>query len=109
MCRNFVFGFVILGVMFTNDPLRGDPTKIVLNLVDGLGEALVSGQKTPSEVVIDKRDFKILQKVRNAPNFSKNRAFLQDPEQFHCAHSTSFRPAPPCYPMKRSLRLLEPE
>ena len=40
------------GVMFTNDPVKGDPNKIVINVIEGLGEALVSGQKTPDEITI---------------------------------------------------------
>uniref|UniRef100_A0AC35FGC5 Pyruvate phosphate dikinase AMP/ATP-binding domain-containing protein n=1 Tax=Panagrolaimus sp. PS1159 TaxID=55785 RepID=A0AC35FGC5_9BILA len=50
------------GVMFTNDPVKGDPSKIVINVVEGLGEALVSGQKTPEQIIVA-RDLKIFSKV----------------------------------------------
>ena len=45
---------VISGVMFTNDPVKGDPSVIVVNMIDGLGEELVSGQRTPVEIVMKK-------------------------------------------------------
>lgn len=49
--------------MFTNDPVRGDPSKIVLNLVKGDGEALVSGKANPTQVIISKRNMAVLEKV----------------------------------------------
>ncbi|KAE9556616.1 hypothetical protein FO519_000022 [Halicephalobus sp. NKZ332] len=42
------------GVMFTNDPVKGDPNKIAINVIEGLGEALVSGQQTPDEITISR-------------------------------------------------------
>lgn len=45
---------ISVGVMFTNDPVKGNPSLLVINMVDGLGEELVSGQKTPVEVVMKK-------------------------------------------------------
>lgn len=53
----------IAGVMFTNDPVKGDPSKIVLNLVEGDGEVLVSGHANPTQVIISKRDMSIIEKV----------------------------------------------
>uniref|UniRef100_A0A914Z935 Pyruvate phosphate dikinase AMP/ATP-binding domain-containing protein n=1 Tax=Panagrolaimus superbus TaxID=310955 RepID=A0A914Z935_9BILA len=50
------------GVLFTNDPVKGDPAKIVINIVEGLGEALVSGLKTPEQIIVG-RDLKVLYKV----------------------------------------------
>uniref|UniRef100_A0AC34FGA9 Phosphoenolpyruvate synthase n=1 Tax=Panagrolaimus sp. ES5 TaxID=591445 RepID=A0AC34FGA9_9BILA len=52
------------GVMFTNDPVKGDPSKIVINVVEGLGEALVSGLKTPEQIIVG-RDLKVLNKSEN--------------------------------------------
>lgn len=49
--------------MFTNDPVRGDPSKLVLNLVDGDGEKLVNGHANPTQLVISKRDMSILERV----------------------------------------------
>uniref|UniRef100_A0AC34R4G5 Pyruvate phosphate dikinase AMP/ATP-binding domain-containing protein n=1 Tax=Panagrolaimus sp. JU765 TaxID=591449 RepID=A0AC34R4G5_9BILA len=53
------------GVMFTNDPVKGDPNKIVVNMIDGLGEALVGGQQTPDEFVINK-NLNILKKPKDS-------------------------------------------
>uniref|UniRef100_A0AC34QZV6 Pyruvate phosphate dikinase AMP/ATP-binding domain-containing protein n=1 Tax=Panagrolaimus sp. JU765 TaxID=591449 RepID=A0AC34QZV6_9BILA len=53
------------GVMFTNDPVKGDPNKIVINMIDGLGEALVGGQQTPDEFVINK-SLNILKKPKDS-------------------------------------------
>ena len=37
------------GVAFTADPLTGDPTVTLVSAIAGLGDALVSGRKTPDE------------------------------------------------------------
>lgn len=42
------------GVLFTEDPGRSDALRI--ELVEGLGEALVSGAWTPDAVVVERRD-----------------------------------------------------
>lgn len=52
-----------IGVMFTNDPIKGNPSKIIINLHEGDGEMLVSGQINPSQVVISKRNMSILETV----------------------------------------------
>ena len=44
------------GVMFTIEPVSGAKDKIVINASWGLGEAVVSGQVTPDEYLIDKKD-----------------------------------------------------
>jgi phosphoenolpyruvate synthase/pyruvate phosphate dikinase len=49
--------------MFTNDPIKGDPSKMVLNLIEGDGEMLVSGHVNPSQVVISKRNMSIVETV----------------------------------------------
>jgi phosphoenolpyruvate synthase/pyruvate phosphate dikinase len=54
--------------MFTNDPVRGDPSKLILNLVDGDGEKLVSGHANPTQIVISRRDLSILEKVNYTEN-----------------------------------------
>lgn len=48
------------GVMFTLEPVSGDTTKVVINASWGLGEAIVSGQVTPDEFVVDKASKKIV-------------------------------------------------
>ncbi|KPK44166.1 MAG: hypothetical protein AMK74_05595, partial [Nitrospira bacterium SM23_35] len=42
------------GVMFTIEPVSGAHDKIVINASPGLGEAVVSGQVTPDEYIVDK-------------------------------------------------------
>ena len=42
------------GVMFTLDPLNGDPSKVVIEGNWGLGETVVSGQVNPDKFVVDK-------------------------------------------------------
>uniref|UniRef100_A0A914DGC5 Phosphoenolpyruvate synthase n=1 Tax=Acrobeloides nanus TaxID=290746 RepID=A0A914DGC5_9BILA len=54
----------ISGVMFTNDPVKGDPSFLVINMIEGLGEELVSGQKTPSEIVM-KKSLEFIKKPKN--------------------------------------------
>lgn len=50
------------GVMFTLEPVSGAKDRVVINASWGLGEAIVSGQVTPDEYVIDKDKFKIIEK-----------------------------------------------
>ncbi len=50
------------GVMFTIEPVSGAKDKIVINASLGLGEAVVSGQVTPDEYVVDKGTFQIVEK-----------------------------------------------
>lgn len=48
------------GVLFTADPVIGDRSKIIIEVVKGLGEALVSGAKTPSRYYVSKISEKLL-------------------------------------------------
>ena len=41
------------GVLFTADPVSGRRDRLVIDAVEGLGEALVSGEKTPDHVQLD--------------------------------------------------------
>jgi pyruvate, water dikinase len=50
------------GVMFTIEPVSGDREKVIINAAWGLGEAVVSGQVTPDEYVVEKETFRILEK-----------------------------------------------
>jgi len=50
------------GVMFTLDPITNDRSKIVIEAVYGLGEAIVSGEVTPDLYVVDKEGLKIIDK-----------------------------------------------
>lgn len=42
------------GVMFTLNPINGDPSKVVIEGSWGFGEAVVSGSVTPDKFVVDK-------------------------------------------------------
>ncbi|ESN91673.1 hypothetical protein HELRODRAFT_165729 [Helobdella robusta] len=42
------------GVLFTVHPVTKDPSQMVINVSCGLGNALVSGEITPDEIVIDR-------------------------------------------------------
>ena len=44
----------VAGVLFTLDPLRGNPRHLVIEAVFGLGESLVSGRVAPHRWVIDR-------------------------------------------------------
>ncbi len=50
------------GVMFTIEPVSGSRDKVIINAAWGLGEAVVSGQVTPDEYVVEKETFRILEK-----------------------------------------------
>ncbi|RMG70879.1 MAG: phosphoenolpyruvate synthase, partial [Nitrospirae bacterium] len=50
------------GVMFTIEPVTGDREKIVINASWGLGEAVVSGQITPDEYVVEKKSLSIVKR-----------------------------------------------
>src|SRR3990170_4051585 len=51
------------GVMFTLEPVSGDRTKIVIEAIYGLGEAIVSGALTPDLYVVDKASLNVIQKT----------------------------------------------
>ncbi len=53
------------GVMFTVEPVTSDTSKIVVEAVIGLGEAIVSGQVTPDLFVVEKATLKILERNIN--------------------------------------------
>jgi len=44
----------VAGVVFTADPVSGDSGLVVIDMVRGLGESLVSGLATPDHLVLDK-------------------------------------------------------
>jgi len=43
------------GVLFTANPVTGDPDQMVVNSAPGLGEQVVTGEVTPEEVLVDRR------------------------------------------------------
>ena len=48
------------GVMFTADPVSGNRTKLVIDAVFGLGEAIVSGLVSPDHIVWDRKKGRIV-------------------------------------------------
>lgn len=62
------------GVMFTLEPVSGDKDKVVIDASWGLGEAIVSGQVTPDEYVVEKGTIRILDKQV----FKKERQIVSD-------------------------------
>ena len=96
------------GVMFTVDPITGDPNRVIIEAAFGLGEAVVGGMVTPDHFEIDKVRGQILQRelatqdkmlVRGPspdssnPNiwqpltqFEGRRAKLSDPEILELMH-----------------------
>jgi len=50
------------GVIFTINPVTGDPSRIVIEGNWGLGEAVVSGSVTPDDYIVDKNSLKIVEK-----------------------------------------------
>ena len=53
----------VSGIMFTVDPLTNDRSRISVEAIFGLGEAIVSGSLTPDQYLIDKESLKIVKKV----------------------------------------------
>lgn len=51
------------GVAMTLNPINGDRSKVVIDASWGLGEAVVSGEVTPDNFVVDKGVFAIVQKT----------------------------------------------
>jgi len=50
------------GVMFTTEPVANDDTKILIEAIYGLGEAIVSGDVTPDLYLVDKNRWEIVDK-----------------------------------------------
>lgn len=48
------------GVVFTANPVTGNPDEIMINACWGLGEAVVSGIVTPDHIVVSKHDMAII-------------------------------------------------
>ncbi len=53
----------VSGIMFTLNPLSNNEKEISIEAVFGLGDAIVSGQLTPDQYLVDKANFKIKHKT----------------------------------------------
>ena len=51
----------VAGVLFTNNPVDGDETKLVINASYGLGEVVVSGKVTPDTITVQRGEHESLQ------------------------------------------------
>jgi pyruvate,water dikinase len=71
------------GVIFTLNPLNGDPSKIVIEGSWGLGESVVSGAVTPDKVVVDKVVLEINERIISP----KNIECVYDPEKGKVVHA----------------------
>ncbi|MDH5481377.1 MAG: phosphoenolpyruvate synthase [Candidatus Bathyarchaeota archaeon] len=70
------------GVMFTINPVTGDPNQIVIEGNYGLGEAVVSGAVTPDDFIIDKRTMKITERRVS----KKTIQYVRDPKTGKTIH-----------------------
>jgi len=71
------------GVMFTLNPLNGDPSKVVIEASWGLGETVVSGSVTPDMFVVDK----VLIEINKRSISPKNIECVYDPERGEVVHT----------------------
>jgi pyruvate,water dikinase len=70
------------GVIFTINPVTGDPSQMVIEGNYGLGESVVSGAVTPDDFVVDKNTLKIIER-RIA---KKTVQYLRDPDTGKTVH-----------------------
>ncbi|NWF87424.1 phosphoenolpyruvate synthase [Candidatus Bathyarchaeota archaeon] len=73
----------VAGVIFTINPVTGDPNQIVIEGNYGLGEAVVSGAVTPDDFVVDKKTLEIVDR-RIA---KKTVQYVRDPNTGKTIHS----------------------
>ena len=62
------------GVMFTADPVSGDPALVVINAAWGLGEALVGGLVTPDTFTVERRTGRLASSAPPPPPAARGRA-----------------------------------
>src|SRR5437870_1235747 len=72
------------GVIFTIDPVNGDPSKIVIEATWGLGEALVGGHVRPDRYIVDKGTMQIVHRdivrktIEQVPNYETGLTMKRD-------------------------------
>jgi pyruvate,water dikinase len=70
------------GVIFTINPVTGDPSQIVIEGNYGLGESVVSGAVTPDDFIVDKNTLRIIDK-----RISKKKVqYVRDPATGKTVH-----------------------
>ncbi len=80
------------GVMFTIDPVVGDPEKIVIEGNWGLGESVVKGEVSPDHFVVDKKTLEILDKTI----FQKTFCYLMDKDKVVPIEPSTEKQKQPC-------------
>ncbi|MBS7616434.1 phosphoenolpyruvate synthase [Candidatus Bathyarchaeota archaeon] len=93
------------GVMFTLNPVTGDPNQLVIEGNFGLGESVVSGAVTPDEFVVDKLTMKIVER-RIA---TKTVMYTRDPKTGKTIHAEvpAEKQNQPCINDKEVIKLAE--
>jgi len=93
------------GVIFTINPVTGEPGQIVVEGNWGLGESVVSGSVTPDDYIVDKKTLRILDR-RIA---RKTVEYIRDPRAGHTIHAEvpPERQEQPCLTDEEILRLAE--
>ncbi|MEM3672664.1 MAG: phosphoenolpyruvate synthase [Candidatus Bathyarchaeia archaeon] len=93
------------GVMFTINPVTGDPNQIVIEGNYGLGESVVSGAVTPDDFVVDKRTLKIIRKKVSR----KTVQYIRDPKTGKTVHLAvpAEKQEQPCISDEEILKLAE--
>ena len=93
------------GVIFTLNPVTGEPDQIVIEANWGLGEAVVSGSVTPDDYIVDKNTLKIMEKriVKKTVEYIRD---LKTGKTIH-AEVSQDRQERPCITDEEILRLAE--
>jgi pyruvate,water dikinase len=71
------------GVMFTLNPVTGDPSQIIIEGTWGLGEAVVSGSETPDHFVVDTESLE----VTDRKIVKKPVEYIRDPQTGKTKHA----------------------
>lgn len=79
------------GVMFTCEPVTSDTTKITIEAVMGLGEAIVSGSVSPDHYLVDKATLRIIEKTVG----DQQRQLVLDPKATDPLHRNVWVDLPP--------------
>lgn len=69
------------GVMFTTEPVTNDNTKVLIEAIYGLGEAIVSGDVTPDLYLVDKEKWEIVDKKIRRQQWQLIRNTKASPDQ----------------------------
>jgi len=93
------------GVMFTINPVTGNPNQIVIEGNWGLGEAVVSGAVTPDDYIVDKNTLQIIERHIA----KKTVEYVKDPESGQTVHANvpPERQEKPCLTDEEIIKLAE--